>query len=176
MTRLHRQTNLCSERWRCGAAVEAWRLSTPPFRSTEEPPGCRSVTAGSSALHFKLRPTGLRLLFLHQLSDPFRHAANPKNSLERQCRQRSLKLSRCEAMLFLLVLPTLRSDSDDSGSGILTIWTQNLPEYYRVGINLNPQHVDIPKNVKYKIVGNRQHLKSTAQRKKFPPQPFCLVM
>lgn len=39
--------------------------SYTPFHivPTEEPPGCRSVTAGSSVLHVKLPPTGLTHLW-----------------------------------------------------------------------------------------------------------------
>lgn len=38
------------------------QFPTPPFHivSTEDPPGCRSVTAGLSVLHFKLPPPGLK--------------------------------------------------------------------------------------------------------------------
>lgn len=133
-------------------------ISTPLSVSMEEPLGCKSVTAGSSVLHLKLPPTGLRhfgvcfffFFFLSQLSDHFRHAANPKIVWRSNKDTEAWNWADVKPLCSFFFCQFLRGDSDAtcSGSEINSIRSiihhmNTKPSWINwVGINFNPRHLD----------------------------------
>lgn len=141
----------------------SYTLLSRPSPKRKPSPGCRSVTAGLSratrqaSSHWTL--FWIRYLFQSQPSDRFRHAANPKNSLEMQQRIRKPETEQ----MWNVEANFLRGDfvrATCSGSEMKLIHTtQILPEETELGF-ISTHDIWTPK--KYKTVGNPQHVKTAA--------------